>query len=137
MSSRPRRTAPAGAPGSRAGSSTFSSPLSSGTRWKNWKTKPDPPRRNRVSSRSERPSTRSPATSIVPASARSRPPEQVQERGLARARTGPTTATSSPARTSRAAPSSTRRRRADRAVGLDEAVRPDDGTPSRAGTGRS
>ena len=46
ISARPRAGAPRRAPGSRAGSRTFSSPVSSGTRWKNWKTKPTRARRS-------------------------------------------------------------------------------------------
>ena len=108
MSSWPRSSAPGAASGRRAASATFSSPDSSGTRWKNWKTNPTRRARSRARSRSERPSTRSPASSIVPASALSRPPSRCRSVDFPEP-DRPTTATSSPPDTSRAAPSSTRR----------------------------
>ena len=52
ISARARARASAPSPASRAGSSTFSSPVSSGSRWKNWNTKPTRRRRRSISSAS-------------------------------------------------------------------------------------
>ena len=86
-SSRARaRVASSRRPAISAGSSTFSSAVSAGSRLKNWKTKPIVSRRSRVSSRSSSPSKRRPASAISPRGRRLERAEQVQQRALPRAR---------------------------------------------------
>ena len=98
------------APRTRAASSTFASPLSSGSRWKNWKTKPIAAPAQRASARAR--TRRSPAR--PPTLDRARlgavePAEQVQQRRLARARAARGWRRPRRRATSRSAPSSTRR----------------------------
>ena len=69
-----------------SGSSMFSSAVSIGSRLKNWKTKPMWSRRSSVSSVSSSLVMSMPSSSTVPSVGRSRPGEQVHQRGLARAR---------------------------------------------------
>lgn len=77
------------------------------SRLKNWNTNPMWPRRKRASQSSSLPSTRSPATSIVPSSTASRPAMTLSSVDLPQPE-GPVTATNSPWRTSRSTPRSAR-----------------------------
>ena len=73
------------APRTRPASSTFASPVSSGSRWKNWKTKPMWRRRSAESARSPTPVTALAGDLDAPRLGPVEPAEHVQQRRLARA----------------------------------------------------
>ena len=83
-------------PASAIGSSTFSSAVSTGSRWKRWKTKPSRVRRSRVSSRSESRSSRRPSMLTAPDDGGSMPPRMWSSVDLPDP-DGPAMATYSPA----------------------------------------
>ena len=104
-----RRAARGERPASSAGSSTFSTAVSSSIRWNAWNTKPTASRRSRASARSDIRSTRCPASQTSPAVGRSRPPSRCSSVDFPQP-LGPMTATVSPGATSRSTPSTARTR---------------------------
>jgi len=114
----PRRRAARGdRPASSAGSSTFSTAVSSSIRWKAWNTNPTASRRSRASARSDRRVMSCPSSQISPAVGRSSPPRRYSRVDLPQP-LGPIIATVSPCVTSRSTPSTARTRLASRPCSL-------------------
>ena len=102
-----RRAARGERPASSAGSSTFSTAVSSSIRWKAWNTNPTASRRSRARARSDIRPRLCPASQTSPAVGRSSPPSRCSSVDFPQP-LGPITATVSPGATSRSTPSTAR-----------------------------